>query len=281
MKRWDDLRLFLSVARHGTLAGAASELGFNASTLHRRLAELEGDFGVVLFEKSPRGYRLSTAGEALLSRTEEVEEAVFAAQRAVLGNDQQVSGEVRFTLPPDLIPAIRPHLNAFRAVCGGIRPVLIGEDAHLDLGRTADIALRASQTPPEAAVGRKIATLGWCRYTSATAGGEALPWLHYSQSCQLAPVKWRRQVFGATEPLMLVNTVHSMHLMLPGTGAQALLPCFLGDPDPRLRRVSERIPATTTLWLLIHADLRRAARVRALVDFLVPRLLGERELFEG
>ena len=80
---------------------------------------------------------------------------------------------------------------------------------------------------------------------------------------------------------MLVQGVVAMHALLLSSDAQGLLPCFLGDGDPRLRRLGEPMARENRLWLLIHADLRRSARVRALVDFVVPRLLAQRSLFEG
>ncbi len=78
--RWDDLPAFLAVARAGTLAAAASQLGVNASTVHRRIAALEEALGTTLFDRDPRGYALTGVGEALLPLAEQVEEAVLAAQ---------------------------------------------------------------------------------------------------------------------------------------------------------------------------------------------------------
>jgi DNA-binding transcriptional LysR family regulator len=280
-ERWDDLRHFLAVARRGTLTAAAEDLGLNASTLHRRLASLEQEIGAALFEKGPRGYRLSAVGEALLPRAEDVEEAVYAARRAVLGHDQQVSGDVRITLPVDLLPMMGPHLAAFRELCTGVRPIVLAADTLLDLGRNADVALRAAQRPPESVVGRRLTEMVWCRYAPSTARSDELPWLHYLGLDHLPPVAWASKNFERGAPLMLVEGVASMHALLRATRAQGLLPCFRADPDAQLRRVGEPLEPTTTLWLLIHADLRKAARVRALVDFLVPRVLADRPLFEG
>lgn len=281
MERWDDLRHFLAVARRGTLTSAAEELGLNASTLHRRLAALEQQVGAALFEKGPRGYRLSAVGEALLPRAEEVEESIYAAQRAVVGHDQQVSGDVRVTLPVDFLPVLGPHLVAFRSLCTGVHPIVLADSALLDLGKKADIALRPTQLPPESAVGRRLTEVRWCRYAPKSAGEGELPWLHYLGLEHVPPVAWRRKTFADGAPLMSVEHVAAMHLLLRCTPAQGLLPCFLGDPDPQLRRVGQPAEGTTTLWLLIHADLRKSARVRALVDFLVPRLLAQRPLFMG
>jgi DNA-binding transcriptional LysR family regulator len=79
---------------------------------------------------------------------------------------------------------------------------------------------------------------------------------------------------------LIVDSVPAMHAVLRTSGAQGVLPCVIGDADPALRRIGEPV-AMNELWLLIHAELRRSARVRALIDFLVPRLVAERNRFEG
>lgn len=281
MERWDDLRHFLAVAREGTLTAAAEQLGLNASTLHRRLAAFEEQLGAELFEKGPRGYQLSAVGEALLPRAQEAEEAMYAAKRAVLGHDQQASGDVRLTLPIDFVSAIGRHLVAFRKQCPRVRPLVLADNALLDLGRKADVALRPTQTPPPSVVGRRLTQIAWCRYAPSSSRGARLPWLHYLGFEHVPPVAWRRKHFASEEPLLQVEGIAAMHTLLRSTRAQGLLPCFLADPDAQLRRVGKVLEPTTTLWLLIHADLRRAARVRALVDFLVPRMLADRPLYEG
>jgi DNA-binding transcriptional LysR family regulator len=68
---------------------------------------------------------------------------------------------------------------------------------------------------------------------------------------------------------------------LKASGAQGFLPCLVGDEDLELRRIGEPIETKDRLWLLIHTDLRRSARVRALLDFVVPRLMAQKNLFEG
>lgn len=280
--RWDDLRVFLAVSRLGTLTAAAAELGMNASTVHRRLAALERSLEAQLFEKGPRGYLLTSAGEALLPRAEGVEEAAFAAVRAVQGHDRDASGEVRLTLTQDLIPLLAPHLVVFRERCPRIRIVLAADDRPLDLGRAADVALRPSTSPPEHAVGRRISALAWCRYAPVDVATDELPWMIYAGLGHVRAVRWRRRIHPNVDVAMQVDRVSAMCGLLRCTRGQGLLPCYVGDLDPLLRRVGAPIPdAASELWLLIHADLRRAARVRALVDFLVPRLVAQRALLEG
>ena len=128
MEKWDDLRLFLEVARTGTLTRAAGDLEISVATLHRRLSAFESAVDSVLFEKGPRGYHLTPAGEPLLPKAEEVEEAVFAARRSVVGHDQQASGEVRLTLPLAMLPVIAPHLTEFSRRCRRVRTTLLASD---------------------------------------------------------------------------------------------------------------------------------------------------------
>lgn len=281
MDRWDDFRLFLAVARSGTLTAAAGEQGLNASTVHRRLGGFEAELGTKLFDKGPRGYRLTNAGEALLPHAVEVEEVVLAAGRSVIGHDQQASGEVRITMPLVMVSTITPHLVAFCHACPRIRPVILADDVLRDLGRGTDVALRATVQPPQSAVGRDLCGLAWCRYASVGTEGEELPWVHYIGMDQSPAVQWRKRMFSSSEATMIVQGVVGMHALLVNSGAQGLLPCFVGDADPGLRRLGEPVAKENRLWLLIHADLRRSARVRALVDSLVPRLVAERARFEG
>ncbi len=280
MERWDDLRLFLAVARTGTLSAAAKALRLSVSTVQRRVIGFEEDLGSVLFQKGPRGYQLTHAGEALLPKAQEAEEAIFAASRTVIGHDQRASGEVRFTAPLATLPLLGGHLADFARVCPNVRPVLLADDGLLDLGRSADVALRAVLKPVETAVGRSISPLAWCRYAGAQTSGQDVPWVQYLDMDAHPAVIWRKQKYPSPQTAMSVCGVVSMHAVLASLGAQGLLPCFVGDPDPGLRRIGEPV-ASSSLWLLIHADLRRSARVRALVDFLVPRLRADRALFEG
>ena len=77
---WDDVRIFLSVAREESLTGAAKALRLDPATVGRRIARLERDMDAVLFVKSPQGYVLTTAGEQLLDHAEGAEQAIGGAR---------------------------------------------------------------------------------------------------------------------------------------------------------------------------------------------------------
>ena len=174
-----------------------------------------------------------------------------------------------------------PHLAAFTRQSRRVRPILLADDGVLDLDRSTDIALRATSQPPEAAVGRPLCSLGWALYASVDTEGEDLPWIHYRAMDNHPAVQWRRRNGGSDNPMMVVQGVVAMASAVRVSNARGLLPCFVGDPDPGVRRVIPELVAENQLWMLIHADLRRSARVRALMDFVVPRIIAERACYEG
>lgn len=281
--KWDDLRVFLAVARGGTLAAAAEALGVNPSTAHRRVGALEEALDAVLFERTPRGFALTHVGEALVGEAEEVEEAVLSLRRTATGHDRSARGPVVLTLPETLLDVIAPRLALVQGRCPGLRPILRAEDRMLNLGEDADVALRPSNTPPEGALGRKVGHIAWAVYSSAHVPEPGEHWVIYRAGAgPKGATAWRRRAHPEVPVLFEVSGVSAMHRVLGCTDARGLLPCYLGDADPRFRRCSPLIPeADTDLWLLIHADLRRSARVRALVDLLLPELEAARPLLAG
>lgn len=94
---WDDLRLFLGVAREGSTPGAAQKLGINQTTVARRLAALEHGRGVTLFERSSRGYMLTSHGRAPVARVEAVEAATLNLQAEAARPARDLSGAIQVT----------------------------------------------------------------------------------------------------------------------------------------------------------------------------------------
>jgi molybdate transport repressor ModE-like protein len=283
--RWDDIPVFLAVVRSGTLSGAAEQLGVNHSTAWRRLKALEEALGAPLFERTPQGYALTAVGEAMLGPAERVEEEVFALQRAVQGTDEAPRGVVTVTAPESMLSLLTPMVVTFRQRHPGIVLDLQMGDRFYDLDRReADVAIRPGPEPPANAVGRRVAAVAWTVYGPSTVplqDCDDLPWVGYSDAlARLAAVRWRRARGG--DPIVTVNTVPSMGCLLGRGNARGMLPCFVGDGDPLLQRLQPPIPeAASALWLLIHADLRRNARVRLFVDHAWAALRELQGVFEG
>lgn len=283
--RWEDVQTVLALARGGSLAAAGRTLGVAASTVWRRLEALEGDTHTQLFERE--GWALTEAGEGVLPLCERVEAEMLALDRAVAGHDTRPVGQVRITAPEALLPLLSAPLVAFREAHPAIDVHATFTDEMLDLARReADVAVRPTLDPPESAVGRRIAAVAWAVYGPTSVDRDrcdTLPWAAYTSALdRLAAVRWHQATYGDVSPVMSVNTVPAMQCVVGTAACRGLLPCFVGDPDPRLQRLDGPIPqAGSALWVLTHADLRRTARVRLLVSHLTEALLEHRPLLEG
>ena len=97
--KWDDLRVFLAVARHSRLQAAGRGLGLDPATVGRRIGALEEALGARLFDRSPQGYALTEVGRSLLVHAQAMESQAVAAAAEVGGQTEQLSGTVRIGAP--------------------------------------------------------------------------------------------------------------------------------------------------------------------------------------
>ncbi|MDX2483908.1 MAG: LysR family transcriptional regulator [Pseudodonghicola sp.] len=109
---WDDMKVFLAVAREQSLSGAGRVLKLDPATVGRRIARLEQAMGAVLFVKSPQGYALSSAGERLLAHGEAAEAAMRAAGEALTGSSDSLAGQIRIGAPDGCANYVLPQVCA-------------------------------------------------------------------------------------------------------------------------------------------------------------------------
>lgn len=293
---WDDFRLVKAIADHAGLTGAATALAVNHSTVFRRLGQIEEQLGQALFERRKTGYVPTPAGEEMTALAGRMEEDVTAFGRRLAGRDVAPSGEVRITTTDTLhLNILLPIFATFRRLHPLIRlDVVIGNQALNLSRRDADIAIRASDSPGETLVGRRLASLKWAIYGRAedwedepeTVQPAALferDWVALGD--QLAYVKAARYVRDNVPPERIALRSSAV-LGLTEAVEQGLgigpLPCFIADQKPGLIRLRPPDPDFSTgLWILTHPDIRHAPRVRAFMDFVGAELAKQKSLFEG
>jgi len=285
---WQDLRCFVAMARTGSVSAAARELGVNHSTVLRRLDSLERTLGTRLFERFQSGYVMTAAGETLQARLGGVDEQIAAAQSAVAGHDQELSGEIRITTTDTLARSmLMPALARFQHQHPGVRLQLVMNNAFLNLNRReADVALRPSNSPPDTLVGRKLGVLPSAIYAShsylkasakrgiANDAWADHDWIGLDDTLShLEQARWLARAVPASQVRMRVDSLLAMvDAVREGIGMAPLL-CHLADSDRRLQRVAEPDPRFDTgLWLLTHRDLKDTARIKALTSFLYEEL---------
>ncbi|GGE17457.1 LysR family transcriptional regulator [Aureimonas endophytica] len=282
---WDDFRLIRAVAETGTLPAAAAMLGVNHSTVFRRLRQIEDLLGAELFERDRAKLMPTQAGEEIAALALRIGADVDAVALRLAGREPEPEGEVRVTTNDSLlIHLLTPIFAAFRAACPRIRLDIVIGNPSLNLSkRDADVAIRATDRPPDTLVGRKAARIAWALYGPPGAEPENAAWVTLGET--LGAMKVVRAVIARVPPDRLgyrVNSVLGLAEAVEAGLGIGYLPCFIGDARPGLARLGAPEPDfSTDLWLLTHADLRRAARIRALLDFLGRAVAERRGLIEG
>ncbi|MEZ4228888.1 MAG: LysR family transcriptional regulator [Polyangiaceae bacterium] len=290
-QNWDDLRVFLALARAGTLSGAARQLGLHHTTAYRRLLAMERESGVQLFDRTPQGYALTQAGETLLDHARRIEEELFAASRSLVGRDQNPTGTIRVTTVYSLLPVLLPCVESLQRECPALRVELDVSPMARDLERReADIALRPSDGPPDKVVGRRVAKVRWGLFRKARTSRARLtqlaPLEYSDELSHLSAVKSYEKLKLGSARLSLSSIPAMREAILAGHGFGPL-PRYYADSDARLvphaptPSSDSELHSDSELWLLIHGDLRTSARIRAFIDHVAPRLIAQRALFEG
>ncbi|NIX76756.1 LysR family transcriptional regulator [Microvirga terricola] len=293
---WDDFRLVKVIAEANGLAGAADRLGVNHSTVFRRLGQMEEGLGVKLFERHRTGYVLTPAGEEMATLAEQMDENVTAFTRKLAGQAVAPAGELRVTTNDTLlIHLLTPIFTRFMQACPEMLLDVVLANQALNLSkRDADVAIRATDSPPETLVGRRVATIAWAVYGRAVDFPDPpdsidapelyeRPWVALGDN--LAALKATRFVRDRVAPELIayrVNTVLGLAEAVEAGAGIGPLPCFIADAKPSLVRLSDVNPDFSAgLWLLTHPDLRQSARVRAFMDFMATEIGKQRKWIEG
>ena len=292
---WDDFKLVRLIAEAKGLGGAAEALKVNHSTVFRRLGQLEERLGTKLFERHRTGYALTPAGEEMAALAERMDEDVASFARKLAGRAISPAGELRVTTNDTLlVNLLTPIFAGFCAACPDVRLDVVLSNQALNLSkRDADVAIRATDSPPETLVGRRAATIGWALYGRAAdfpaPGGVDLAslagrtWVSLGDA--LGTFKVARFVRERAHPEKIVykvNTVLGLAEAVEAGIGIGPLPCFIADARPALKRLSPPDPDFATgLWLLTHPDLRHSARVRVFLDFVAAEVAKRRRAIEG
>lgn len=276
---WDDLRYFLALVDTGSVTGAARRLSVEHTTVSRRIAALESALGLRLFDRLPRRWSLTPEGENLLPQARRLEEEALSLQRAAAGV-APLSGTVRISAPPVLASHLLvPRLTSLRRSLPGVTLELVGESREANLTRReADIALRLSRPTAEGLVARPLVEIGYGLYgmRSYVAEVNSADWafVGYEESLMGTPQQqWLEKTANDRAFSFRSNDLGSLCQAVKGGLGVGVLPNFLAGDDPSLVLLSPACPVTRTLWLVMHPDVRRSPRVRAVADGIVGILL--------
>ena len=286
---WDDLRLFLAVAREQSLSAAGKMLRLDPATLGRRMARLEKALGTVLFVKSPSGYALTEAGAQLLNRAEAAEQAMRGATADVAEPQAGLSGQIRIGAPDGCANYLLPQVCA-RLVDAhpGLDIQIVALPRVFNLSRReADMAIGVSAPTAGRLVVQKITD-----YRLHLAAAESYLAAHDPIGA-VADLQGHRLVgyipdmifdreldylaeLGMTRVPLASNSVSVQVNMIRQGGGVGIVHDFSLPATPGVQRIlTDEVALTRAFYLIRHADDRRNLRLSRFAESLAQGMRGE------
>lgn len=272
---WSDVRVFLAIARTGTLGAAARALHLSHPTVGRRLRALEQATGQTLFQRTADGFVPTEEGNAVIALAEQMEEGALGIERRLAGQEQKLQGTLRissadwfgaYVLPPviDDYAKACPHVDV---------EVLTGTRLFSLAQREADIAFRIVPFDSPDVVQRRLVRLAYGVYVAADApapvhgDGEGFRLItHDTSTGQFPDIAWLTESFPNARPVLRSNNRNVQARMCRQGIGIAVLPRVVGDQTAGLRRLDlPAEPPARDIWMGYHRDMRRLQRLRAFI----------------
>jgi DNA-binding transcriptional LysR family regulator len=279
---WSDVRIFLAIARTGSLSAAARQAGQTQPTMGRRIRALEEATGQTLFQRTADGFILTDEGTAALAHAERMEEDALAFERSLAGEEQHLTGLLRVSSSDWFgVHVLTPVLAEFLQMHPKVSVELVTDSRRLSLARRdADLLFRITPFDEADVIQRKFMHMDYALYGPAdkhppSAGdgkGSALVTMD-SAFGTLPDVNWLRRILPHAHVAFGSNNRDAQARMCARGAGFAVLPCPLGDATPGIRQIDlGDAPPGRDVWFGYHRDLRRLARLRALLDLIIERL---------
>jgi len=292
---WDDLKIFLAVARSQTLSAAARSVGLDATTVSRRIDRLAADLGSTLFEQAASGHVLAAGGMQLLIHAEAMEHSALAARTDVAGERGLLSGVVRVSVAEGFGTwIVARHLGAFRAANPDIIVELIASSGFLNPSkREADLAVMLARPTTGPLVVRRLTDYHLGLYATRVYLDQAPPLrtpadlrqhvlIGYVPDMIYSPaLNYIAEIRPGTAPDIRSSSINAQHALTVSGAGLCVLPKFIADQDQCLVPVlPDEVQLTRSFWLVVHKDTRQLARVAAFVDWMVAVVASKRAQFE-
>ncbi len=290
---WDNVRVFLAVARAGQFVAAAKRLRLDHATVSRRIAALEAALGARLFDRRTTGARLTSAGERFLAAAEEMESAFLHAQAEISDVDVELTGVVRIGAPDGFSTYyLAGALREFVERNPGVRIQLAPAPQVIPLARReVDIVVVLDKPEEGRFVARKLTDYSLGIYASAAylktrepprevselAGHRLIGYVEeYAFSSALDYV--RELYGGAPTAFECASAVTQFEALRAGLGL-GVVHDFIARRFKDLRRVLPERRAMRSYWIVTHEDTRGLGRIRAVCEHLIASVTRDRATF--
>ena len=249
---------------------------------------MEEKLGARLIERKKTGYELTVAGEHIKQSAIRIEREMIGVDEALLGKDTNLVGPLRVTAINNMASSVlMPMFARFSDEHPQVDLHIIVSNIDASLAqREADIAIRLTNSPTDTLIGKRMLTVastiyGSREYLKKIKQQVAEPkWI--GVNCCAFHKSWTKQYcthqahnFYSDDTLLTLSAIKE------GLGV-SYLPCFMGDADPALERYCDpEVQHDLGLWILMHPDMKRTARVLAFRDYMIKYIQDQRDLFEG
>ncbi|MBT2188274.1 LysR family transcriptional regulator [Sphingobium sp. H33] len=269
---WDDVRIFLAIARNGTLSAAARTLGQTQPAMGRRLKALETAVGQALFQRTPHGLVPTDEGAAMLAHAERMEHEAIALERSLAGRDGRLEGSLRVTSSEWFgLHVLTPALSRFAERHPDVTVELVTDSRLYSLGRReCDLSFRIARFEEVDVIQRRLLRLEYAVYKRSDATIPSRLITMDAAFSHLPDAMWLRARFPAA-PIAFRSNNREVQARACAEGiGLAVLPKRLGDATAGIEQLDVgAAPPGREMWMGYHRDLRRLPRLRALVDFIV------------
>lgn len=290
---WDDVRIFLAVARAGQILGASRRLGLNHATVSRRIAALEKSLRASLVRRLTTGSELTPAGERFLEIAERMEADLIAARSEVAGEEEDISGTVRIGTPDGFgVAFLAPRLGRLASEHPQISIQLVPVPRSFSLSRReADIAITVERPAEGRLVAAKLVdyTLGLFAsraYAAAHGLPRSISELNGHRLVGYVPdlvasgsLDYASEIHPDWKaPLEISSALGQTEAVRSGAGI-GILHTFIARSMPDLVPVEIAAPIRRAYWLVYHESVRPVRRIQAVAGFITKAVAAERELF--
>jgi DNA-binding transcriptional LysR family regulator len=290
---WDDVRIFLAVARAGQILGASRRLELNHATVSRRVAALEETLKTKLFRRLTTGSELTAAGERFLNVAERMEADMITARAEIAGDGHDIAGTVRIGAPDGIgVAFLAPRLGRLTALHRDLKIQLVPVPRSFSLSRReADIAITVERPTEGRLIASKLVdyTLGLFA-SRAYAAENGLP--------QTAAELTAHRLIGYVPDLVaspsldyaaefspdwnagfsISSSLGQTEAVRAGAGI-GMLHTFIARAIPELIPVPAAPPIRRAYWLVYHESMRPLRRIQAVAEFITREIDRERSLF--
>jgi DNA-binding transcriptional LysR family regulator len=274
-----DLEVLLALTRGGNLAEAAKRLAADTSTVFRGVQRIEKQLGQTLFTRSRRGYFATDLALQVVAHAEKIEAELEAARAISLGTQDEVAGLVRVTTVDSILyNLLIPQLAGLTTLHPQLQLELVASREVASLTkRDADIAVRATSSPPEHLVGHHLGQAQFAIYGAASLFKGRAPksldqydWIALDDAVEGPTAKWRRKHYPKVVPRYRMDSLVAIGAAVRAGLGIGALSTYKSKHDPALRALTPDLEnCSVNVWVLTHPESRHLRRIAAVYDYIV------------